>query len=118
MRCFSWTEVFAVLFLSQGALLHSLIEDFIWLREDLVFRGRDVGFFGDMKVIVNHAIELLGEKLVTREKLASHELMNKGEMELVLIKPNTNLPEVLELSYYSNVMLSVFLGDAIIGKNE
>lgn len=49
--------------------------------------------------------ELLGEGLVKREK-------QNGKL---IVKPVTSLPNVIELSYYSNGLLSHFAIEAALG---
>ena len=98
-------------------MLRALIQDFNWLWDELKVRSREVGFSGNTRDIVRHALELLGDKLVQVETPSQGRFKNDDECDLAFVKANLELPQVLEVSYYSNVALSAFLGDAIVGEH-
>ncbi|XP_064602119.1 glycerol-3-phosphate acyltransferase 1, mitochondrial-like [Liolophura sinensis] len=89
----------------EGTSLVTLINSFAWLQDDLSIRKRDVGFSGSLDDIVNHALGLLGDEL------ANPRLDKNGNL---VIKPNLSLPHVLELSYYSNAVISPYLLESVI----
>lgn len=93
----------------NGVSMDRLVEAMEKLKKDLFYAGCDVGFTGDMVDVINHACDLLGPGLVRRERV----IKSRGE-PVVMVRPFTMLPNVIELSYYSNVLLSHFVLDSII----
>ncbi|KDR22088.1 Glycerol-3-phosphate acyltransferase 1, mitochondrial [Zootermopsis nevadensis] len=79
------------------------------LKNDLFCAGRDVGFMGDIVDVINHACDLLGPGLVRRERV-----LKEGGEPVVMIRPFTMVPNVIELSYYSNALLSHFALDSVV----
>lgn len=76
------------------------------LREELSSSKKDVGFSGESKDVVEHAVSLLGPGLVQIEKRDDD----------VHYKPVSILPNVLELNYYSNTLISHFCLRGVVGR--
>ncbi|KAL1491850.1 hypothetical protein ABEB36_012385 [Hypothenemus hampei] len=83
-----------------GAKLEDLIVALEELKIDLEFSRKDVGFSGDSIDIINYAASLLGPGLVKNEK--------------DLFIPVTTLPNVIELSYYSNALVTHYALDSVV----
>lgn len=119
------TNLVAFLLLTKyrrGTSLNQLSADLDALKQEIIARRRDVGFTGKSVDVVKHAIKILGPKLVKSEirpmnpdvvpfsQGERNQLRNKRD----LIVPNTSLPDVLELSYYANAVLSVFVMESVV----
>ncbi|XP_034256133.1 glycerol-3-phosphate acyltransferase 1, mitochondrial isoform X2 [Thrips palmi] len=105
------TNIVSFLLLSSfrdGASIDEIAIALDSLRRELEWAGRDCGFTGNSLDVINYAAELLGEGLVKRER---HNI--NGEEKLI-VKPVTTLPNVIELSYYSNGLLSHFAVEAAL----
>eukprot|EP00061_Rhincodon_typus_P015658 g43455.t1 len=87
----------------QGILLSTLAKDFCWLMNEVLARHFDVGFSGKLLDIVLHALFLLGECVILR----SCPLNN------LIVIPKTTRKAVEKLSFYSNSILPVFIGEAV-----
>ncbi|XP_002731403.1 glycerol-3-phosphate acyltransferase 1, mitochondrial-like [Saccoglossus kowalevskii] len=108
----------------QGATIDTISESFESVRQQIIAHGRDVGFSGKAAAIVNYASHLLGDNLVSRRKgkITDKAVSDADEKECVMggptgndmLIPNTCLPDIFELSYYSNPVISVFLMEAVI----
>uniref|UniRef100_A0A182RZD1 Phospholipid/glycerol acyltransferase domain-containing protein n=1 Tax=Anopheles funestus TaxID=62324 RepID=A0A182RZD1_ANOFN len=100
------TNALAFLLLNRfrdGAPLSILIEALDELRA--VLNGvRDLGFTGASEDVIRYATDLLGPGLVTKE-------MRNGQL---FIKPVVMIPNVIELSYYSNCLLPHFALESIV----
>lgn len=99
------TNIVSFLLLSSfrdGAPIEEIAIALDNLRKELEWSGRDCGFSGDSVDVINYTVELLGTNLVKKEK----QVLNGQEKTLV--KPITSLPNVIELAYYSNGLLSHF----------
>lgn len=70
----------------------------------LIRGDRDLGFTGNSTDVINYAVGLLGPDLVTIEKRGNQQFL----------KAITNLPNVIELSYYSNSLLPHFALESIM----
>lgn len=106
------TNAVAFLLLNRfrnGVSMDKLVEAMEKLKQDLFYAGRDVGFTGDMVDIINHACDLLGPGLVRRERV-----LTNGEEPVVMVRPFTMVPNVVELSYYSSALLSQFVLDSVV----
>uniref|UniRef100_A0A0A9Z0H8 Glycerol-3-phosphate acyltransferase 1, mitochondrial n=2 Tax=Lygus hesperus TaxID=30085 RepID=A0A0A9Z0H8_LYGHE len=90
----------------SGATLGDLTFSLDLLRQELVCAGKDLGFCGDSKDVLEYAIDLLGPGLVQKEKTAQGD---------VFVKPVTILPNVIELSYYANAVLPHFALESVVG---
>ncbi|XP_058811854.1 glycerol-3-phosphate acyltransferase 1, mitochondrial isoform X3 [Topomyia yanbarensis] len=101
------TNALAFLLLNRfrdGAPLSILSEALEELRVILNSSCRDLGFTGKSEDIVKYAADLLGPGLVTKEKRGTQ----------MFIKPVTMVPNVIELSYYSNSLIPHFAMDSIV----
>nr|CAD7459285.1 unnamed protein product [Timema tahoe] len=88
----------------KGTTLDVLAEALDQLRQELDWADRDLGFTGESVDVINHAVDLLGPGLIKRER----------HSEGAMITPVTMLPNVIELSYYSNALLSQYVIDAVL----
>lgn len=90
-----------------------------WLRGQLVNKKRDVGFTGESLPVIKRAVELLGKQLITSETIdmewTSSDLENNN-VKVTVYKPVVKLPHILELQYYANSVVPVFLLDSIVGE--
>ncbi|XP_073451991.1 glycerol-3-phosphate acyltransferase 1, mitochondrial [Aquarana catesbeiana] len=88
----------------EGVSLSMLVEDFFSMKEEVLARDFDLGFSGSCEDVVMHAIHLLGNSVNITHT-------DPGEF---FIAPNTNIPAVFELNFYSNGVLHVYLTEAIV----
>lgn len=90
-----------------------------WLRGELINKKRDVGFTGESLPVIKRAVELLGKQLITSETIdmewTSSDLENNN-VKVTVYKPVVKLPHILELQYYANSVVPVFLLDSIVGE--
>ena len=109
------TNMLAFLLLNkyrEGVNIEELVIAFDKLRQQLTSDNKDVGFTGDSIDVINNAIRLLGPSLVKREK----RLKSSESTEYVeVVTPLTVLPNVIELSYYSNALLPHFMVEGVVG---
>lgn len=101
------TNAIAFLLLNRfrdGAPLSLLVEALDQLRDVLALSARDLGFTGTSEDVVKYATSLLGPALVTKEQRGGQ----------IFIKPVTLIPNVIELSYYSNSLGAHFAMDSIV----
>ncbi|CAB4012571.1 Hypothetical predicted protein, partial [Paramuricea clavata] len=99
------TNMVAFLLLTKfrkGVELNEFANAFELLKKDILMHKRDYGFSGANADVMLHAIELLGKDLVS------------SDPESRIIKPILSLPGLLELSYYSNQVLSVFVLESVV----
>ncbi|XP_053161985.1 glycerol-3-phosphate acyltransferase 1, mitochondrial isoform X4 [Hemicordylus capensis] len=89
----------------QGIDLSKLVEDFFSMKEEVLARDYDLGFSGNSEDVVMHAIHLLGNCITITNTSRNNEFF---------ITPITSVPDVFELSFYSNGALHVFFKEAII----
>nr|KAG8540489.1 hypothetical protein GDO81_019224 [Engystomops pustulosus]KAG8540490.1 hypothetical protein GDO81_019224 [Engystomops pustulosus] len=89
----------------EGVSLSVLVEDFFSMKEEVLARDFDLGFSGSCEDVVMHAIHLLGNSVVITHTAPSNEFF---------IAPNTNIPAVFELNFYSNGVLHVYITEAIV----
>uniref|UniRef100_A0A646QEZ4 Glycerol-3-phosphate acyltransferase 1 n=1 Tax=Hemiscolopendra marginata TaxID=943146 RepID=A0A646QEZ4_9MYRI len=110
------TNMVALLLLNKfrnGVTFAKLVQTMEWLKDELYLHGRDVGFSGQMVDIVTHAVDLLGCNLIEQTPEAIRTLSDEDKQKAIL-KPVISLPNVVELSYYSNVATSVFVLESVI----
>ncbi|CAH1970223.1 unnamed protein product [Acanthoscelides obtectus] len=88
----------------EGASIKELVKAMDDLRNDLNYVRRDIGFSGDSIDVINYAVDMLGPALVQRLKVNNE----------VLLKPIATLPNVIELTYYSNTLVTHFALDSIV----
>ncbi|XP_072280880.1 glycerol-3-phosphate acyltransferase 1, mitochondrial [Pyxicephalus adspersus] len=89
----------------EGVSLSLLVEDFFSMKEEVLARDFDLGFSGSCEDVVMHAIHLLGNSVNITHTDPGNEFF---------IAPNTNIPAVFELNFYSNGVLHVYLTEAIV----
>ncbi|KAM8924167.1 glycerol-3-phosphate acyltransferase 1, mitochondrial [Pelodytes ibericus] len=102
------THVVACLLLyryRKGVNLSVLVEDFFSMKEEVLSRDIDLGFSGSSEDVVMHAIHLLGNSVNITHTIHSNEFF---------IAPNTSIPSVFELNFYSNGVLHVYITEAIV----
>lgn len=114
------TQILAFLFLTKhrkGATQQQLLYSIDWLRKELERRRWDVGFTGESLAVLKHAVNLLGKALIDSETISvewTSSDMENNNVTLVLYKPVVKLPYVLELQYYANAVLPVFLVESVV----
>ncbi|KAJ6658647.1 hypothetical protein lerEdw1_019807 [Lerista edwardsae] len=87
----------------EGVFLSRLMRDFVWLTEEVLLRNHDVGFSGQVRHVVMHALALL------RGSVSLHRL-SLGD---VLVAPRRTEAAVRELSQKSAALLPVFAQEAV-----
>ncbi|GFU35948.1 glycerol-3-phosphate acyltransferase 1, mitochondrial [Nephila pilipes] len=110
------TNLLAFLLLTKhrkGATFENLANSMNWIREEITKRNKTVSFFGDSSELIRRATSLLGKKLVNLDAIKMDWYSNNNK-KTVYYKPSVNLPDVLELQYYANSVLPVFLLESII----
>ncbi|XP_076382724.1 glycerol-3-phosphate acyltransferase mino isoform X1 [Megalopta genalis] len=114
------TNIVAFLLLNKfrdGCTLDKLVEAFDMLRQDLECRKRDIAFCGESLDIINHAMDILGPGLVQQQRQEITEVIDGQLIKsgfVTAIRPVSILPNVIELSYYSNTMLTCYVMDSIV----
>ncbi|XP_012220470.1 glycerol-3-phosphate acyltransferase 1, mitochondrial isoform X2 [Linepithema humile] len=115
------TNVVAFLLLNRfrdGCTLDKLIEAFDSIRQELEFSDKDVAFCGESVDIIKHALIILGPGLVTQQRQEITEAVDGGQSYksnvVIAIRPASILPNVIELSYYSNTMLLHYVLNSVI----
>ncbi|GFY58626.1 glycerol-3-phosphate acyltransferase 1, mitochondrial [Trichonephila inaurata madagascariensis] len=114
------TQLVSFLFITKyrkGATQQQLQNSLDWLCGELTNKKYDAGFIGESLPVIKRAVELLGKKLISSETVdmewTSSDLENNN-VKVTVYKPVTQLPHVLELQYYSNYVVPVFLLDSMI----
>uniref|UniRef100_A0A0C9RZT5 Gpam_0 protein n=2 Tax=Fopius arisanus TaxID=64838 RepID=A0A0C9RZT5_9HYME len=101
----------------DGCTLDELVDIFTSLRRELEAANKDLAFCGESLDIINHALAILGPGLVKQQR---QEVTRKLEGQPVkkefvtVINPISILPNVIELAYYSNGMMSHFIMESIV----
>ncbi|KAL6262598.1 hypothetical protein P5V15_005392 [Pogonomyrmex californicus] len=114
------TNVVAFLLLYKfrdGCTLDKLVEAFDSVRQELEFSDKNVAFCGENVDIIKHALDILGPGLVTQQRQEITEVVNDQSYKsnvVIAIRPVSMLPNVIELSYYSNTMLLYYVMDSIV----
>ncbi|NWX80965.1 GPAT2 acyltransferase, partial [Alca torda] len=88
----------------EGVFLSRLMRDFAWLLEEILLRQRDVGFSGQLHVLVQHSLTLL------RAQLTLYHLAPIGD---VLVVPEASAVALRELGHHSAAILPVFASEAV-----
>ncbi|XP_065828484.1 glycerol-3-phosphate acyltransferase 1, mitochondrial-like [Oscarella lobularis] len=84
----------------EGVLVEELRSSFVWLCGELDKRDRPLGFDGPREKAFAHGLSILKPFL--------------DDSENDTIRPRKDVSSLLELTYYSNQVISVFLIDAVI----
>ncbi|XP_018313534.1 glycerol-3-phosphate acyltransferase 1, mitochondrial isoform X1 [Mycetomoellerius zeteki] len=115
------TNVVAFLLLNKfrdGCTLDKLVEAFDSIRQELEFSEKNVAFCGESVDIINHALDILGPGLVMQQRQEITEVIEGDQSYksnvIIAIRPISILPNVIELSYYSNSMLLYYIMDSIV----
>ncbi|KAI1287351.1 Glycerol-3-phosphate acyltransferase 1, mitochondrial [Halotydeus destructor] len=120
------TQMLSFLLLTKfrkGVTLRQLVPEMDWLRQEVERRDRRVGFSGESSEVIRYACTLLGRNLVSTETVqmawsSSSELREDTNTnrvkKIVLLKPSLKLHSAIELQYYSNTVVTLFLLDSII----
>ncbi|KAM6331318.1 LOW QUALITY PROTEIN: glycerol-3-phosphate acyltransferase 2, mitochondrial-like [Alca torda] len=93
----------------EGVFLSRLMRDFAWLLEEILLRQRDVGFSGQLHVLVQHSLTLL------RAQLTLYHLAPIGD---VLVVPEASAVALRELGHHSAAILPVFASEAVGGEER
>ncbi|EEC04059.1 glycerol-3-phosphate acyltransferase, putative [Ixodes scapularis] len=114
------TNLVAFLLLTKhrkGATLQQLAHSLTWLRTAVGHRDHQVMCPGESVESVRHACALLGKDLVLSETIqmewSSGDTENNN-LKIVFYRPMLRLPGVLELQYYANAVLDVFVHESIV----
>lgn len=83
--------------------------DFAWLLEEILLRQRDVGFSGQLRVLVQHSLTLLAARITL------YHLSPVGD---ILVVPEASAVALKELSRHSATILPVFAGEAVGGEER
>ncbi|MGH0148306.1 UNVERIFIED_CONTAM: hypothetical protein FKN15_050445 [Acipenser sinensis] len=89
----------------QGVCLSKLVEDFFYMKEEVLARDFDLGFSGNSEDVVMHALHLFGNCVNITSASRNNEFF---------ISPSTAIPALFELNFYSNGLFHVFITEAII----
>lgn len=115
------TNLVAFLLLNRfrdGCTLDKLVEAFESIRLELEFNNMDVAFCGENVDIIKHALDILGPGLVMQQRQEITESVDGDQSYksnvVTAIRPVSILPNVIELSYYSNTMLLYYIMDSIV----
>lgn len=129
------TNAIAFLLLNKfrnGVDLDTMKKEIVELKEELVSRGHDSGFTqDDMDAVLNHGV-CLDTKFrhvstfleITNHSIFAFKVKVLGPSLIRVeykngkkfLSPVTELPNVIELSYYSNCVLPVYALEAVVGK--
>ncbi|CAK9807765.1 Glycerol-3-phosphate acyltransferase 1, mitochondrial [Anthophora quadrimaculata] len=114
------TNVVAFLLLNKfrdGCTLDDLIKAFDLTRQELEVRNKDIAFCGETVDIINHAMDILGPELIVQQHQEITEAVDGQSIKsnvVTTIRPVSILPNVIELSYYSNTVLMCYVMDSIV----
>ncbi|XP_059468848.1 glycerol-3-phosphate acyltransferase 1, mitochondrial [Neocloeon triangulifer] len=104
------TNAVAFLLLTKfraGTNLEELAQALDDMRLDVRSARLELGFTGDSVDVINHALSILGPGVVRRERLTT------PQGDTVAIKPVVMVPNVIELSYYANTCLNIYVREAV-----
>ncbi|KAF2900464.1 hypothetical protein ILUMI_05716 [Ignelater luminosus] len=88
----------------NGVRLEDLSAALDELRNELEKQQKDIGFSGDSLDVITYSIDILGPGLVRKEKVNNEDV----------IKPIAQLPNVIELNYYSNILTTFYALESVI----
>ncbi|KAK1125192.1 hypothetical protein K0M31_006532 [Melipona bicolor] len=101
----------------DGCTMDELIETFDLMKQELESRNKNIAFCGESIDIINHALDILGPRLI---KLQNQKITESADGQpiqsnfVTVIRPVSSLPNVIELSYYSNTVVTCFAIDSIV----
>ncbi|XP_011753534.2 glycerol-3-phosphate acyltransferase 2, mitochondrial isoform X3 [Macaca nemestrina] len=99
------TAIMATLLLfkhQKGVFLSQLLGEFSWLTEEILLRGFDVGFSGQLRSLLKHSLSLLRAHVALLH-------IRQGDL-LVVPRPG---PGLTQLARLSAELLPVFLSEAV-----
>ncbi|XP_054332414.1 glycerol-3-phosphate acyltransferase 2, mitochondrial-like isoform X16 [Pongo pygmaeus] len=99
------TAIMATLLLvkhQKGVFLSQLLGEFSWLTEEILLRGFDVGFSGQLRSLLQHSLSLLRAHVALLR-------IRQGDL-LVVPRPG---PGLMHLARLSAELLPVFLSEAV-----
>lgn len=85
------------------------MKEFAWLVEEILLRKRDMGFSGELHVLVQHTLILL------RARLRFFRLRTLGE---IMVVPEDSAESWSELGHHSAAILPVFASEAVGGEER
>lgn len=88
----------------RGASLATLTASVAARQTALAAEGRDLGYTGEARQAVKHALDMLGRSLIRRE----------GSGERLIVRPHTSIAASLELAYYANAVVAHYAPAAIV----
>lgn len=91
---------------AQGVFLSQLLGEFSWLTEETLLRRFDVGFSGQLRCLVQHALSLLRAQVAVLR-------IHRGDL-LVIARPG---PGLMHLAHLSAELLPAFLSEAVGGES-
>lgn len=97
--------------------MEQLINSLNWIRDEIAKRNKTISYCGGSASLVRRASTLLGKNLINIDTIHmewSTESSNNN-VKLLYYKPSVSLPYVLELQYYANSVLPVFLLESVVG---
>ncbi|CAF4838580.1 unnamed protein product [Pieris macdunnoughi] len=97
------TNVVAYVLLTEqraGCTLKQLLDSFEARSRTLVMEGRDLGYAGDSRTVLKHAMDMLGRGVVSRDE-------NR-------VRAQCSVAAALELSYYANSVVAHYAAPAIV----
>ncbi|XP_014672916.1 PREDICTED: glycerol-3-phosphate acyltransferase 1, mitochondrial-like isoform X2 [Priapulus caudatus] len=97
----------------KGVSMKELVRSFDWVKEEVLFLDRDLGFSGETTAVIAHALSILDNHLVNKASSVQCEQTNNN-IENWRLSPNLSLPDVFGLTYYANSVTSVFLIESVI----
>ncbi|XP_039180113.1 glycerol-3-phosphate acyltransferase 2, mitochondrial isoform X1 [Crotalus tigris] len=87
----------------EGVFLSRLMQDFVWITDEILMRNCDVGFSGRVRDVLCHGLSLLRE-CITLFRLSLGD---------VLVVPKKTEAAIRELSQHSMALLPVFIQEAV-----
>lgn len=114
------TNVVAFLLLNKfrdGCTLDRLVESFDSIRQELECGQKNIAFCGESIDVINHALNILGPGLVKQQRQEITDTVEGQPIRtevITAIRPVSILPNVIELSYYSNSMLMHYVLDSVV----
>ncbi|XP_026570930.1 glycerol-3-phosphate acyltransferase 2, mitochondrial [Pseudonaja textilis] len=87
----------------EGVFLSRLMQDFVWITDEILMRNYDVGFSGRVRDVLWHGLSLLRD-CVTLYSLSLGD---------ILVVPKKTEAALRELGHHSTAVLPVFIQEAI-----
>lgn len=87
---------------AQGMFLSQVLGEFSWLTEEMLLRGFDMGFSGQLRCLVQHTLSLL----------CAHVALLRLYQGNLLVVPRPG-PGFVHLAHLSAELLPAFLSEAV-----